>query len=79
MKKKFESKEEERKILIADIKDFFLKETDQEIGDLRAELVLDFFLEKIGAKIYNLGVNDARKWFREKFDDLDADFYLLEK
>ncbi|MFA5157839.1 MAG: DUF2164 domain-containing protein [Patescibacteria group bacterium] len=79
MKKKFELKEEEYKILLADIKDFFLKELDEELGDLRAEIVLDFILEKIGPKIYNLGVNDARRWFREKFEDLDADFFLLEK
>ena len=79
MKKKFELKEDEKKILITDIKDFFVKEFDEELGDLRADLVLDFFLEKIGPKIYNLGVNDSRKWFREKFEDLDADFYLLEK
>lgn len=79
MKKKFELKDEEKKILIADIKDFFVKEFDEELGDLRADLVLDFFLDKIGPKIYNLGVNDARKWFRDKFEDLDADFFLLEK
>lgn len=79
MKKKFELKDEEKKILIADIKDFFVKEFDEELGDLRSDLVLDFFLDKIGPKIYNLGVNDARKWFREKFEDLDTDFFLLEK
>lgn len=79
MKKKFELKDEEKKILIADIKDFFVIEFDEELGDLRADLVLDFFLDKIGPKIYNLGVNDARKWFRDKFEDLDADFFLLEK
>jgi len=79
MKKKFEFKDEEKQILIADVKDFFVKEFDEKLGDLRAEIVLDFILEKIGPKIYNLGINDARKWFREKFEDLDADFYLLEK
>lgn len=79
MKKKFVLKEEEKKIIIADIKDFFLEELTEELGDLRADIVLDFILEKIGPKIYNLGVNDSRKWFREKFEDLDADFFLLEK
>ncbi|PIU24219.1 DUF2164 domain-containing protein [Candidatus Berkelbacteria bacterium CG08_land_8_20_14_0_20_39_8] len=78
-KKEIELKNEEKKILISDIKEFFLYEFDENIGDLRAEIVLDFFLKKIGPKIYNRGVSDARKWFRGKFEDLDADFYLIEK
>ena len=79
MQKEIELSGDNKKIIIADIKDFFLKEFEEDLGDLRADIVLDFILEKIGTKIYNLGVNDARKWFREKFEDLDADFYLLEK
>ena len=79
MKKEIELKEADKKVLIADIKDFFLKEFDEELGDLRAEIVLDFILQKVGPRVYNKGVNDSRKWFKEKFEDLDADFYLLEK
>ncbi len=79
MKNQIEIKPEDKKVLIADIKNFFLIEIGDEIGDLRAEIVLDFILKKIGPTIYNQGVNDARRWFREKFEDLDADFYLLEK
>lgn len=78
-KKEIELSNDDKKVLIADIKDFFLKEFDEELGDLRAEIVLDFIVKKVGPKIYNKGVNDSRKWFREKFEDLDADFYLLEK
>jgi len=79
MKKEIELNDDDKKIIIADIKDFFLEEFEENLGDLRAEIVLDFMLKKVGPKIYNQGVNDSRKWFREKFEDLDADFYLLEK
>lgn len=79
MKKEIELSDDDKKVLIANIKDFFLKEFEEELGDLRAEIVLDFILQKAGPKIYNKGVNDSRKWFREKFEDLDGDFYLLEK
>lgn len=79
MKKEIELKPSDKKVLIADIKDFFRSEFDEELGDLRADIILDFILQKAGPVIYNKGVNDARKWFREKFEDLDADFYLLEK
>lgn len=79
MKKEIELSDGDKKIVMADIKDFFLKEFEEELEDLRAEIVLDFILKKVGPKIYNEGVNDSRRWFREKFEDLDADFYLLEK
>ena len=79
MKKEIELKPSDKKVLIIDIKDFFLKEFDEEIGDLRADIILDFILQKAGPVVYNQGVNDARAWFREKFEDLDVDFYLLEK
>lgn len=70
---------DKKKIFIADIKDFFLQELEQEIGDLKADIILDFILEKIGPEIYNTAINDSRKWFRGKFEDVDADFFLLEK
>jgi len=78
-KNKIKISNDKKKIFIAEIKDFFLKEFEQELGDLRADIVLDFMLEKIGPDIYNTAVNDSRKWFRERFEDLDADFFLLEK
>jgi len=78
-KKEIEIEDDKKKLLISEIKGFFIDEFDEEIGDLRADIILDFILKKIGPKIYNKGVNDSRKWFREKFEDLDADFYLLEK
>ncbi|MFA7244538.1 MAG: DUF2164 domain-containing protein [Patescibacteria group bacterium] len=79
MKKEIELNEDDKKILIGEIKDFFRKEFEEDLGDLRAEIVLDFILKKAGPAFYNRGVSDARKWFREKFEDLDADFYVLEK
>ena len=78
-KNKIKISNDKQKIFIAEIKDYFLKEFEQALGDLRADIVLDFMLEKIGPDIYNTAVNDSRKWFREIFEDLDADFFLLEK
>ena len=72
-------KQETKKELLSEIKSFFLQELDHEIGDLKAEIIFDFIINKFGPKIYNQGVADARKWFRERFEDLDADFFLLEK
>lgn len=63
------TKEKETK-LIAEIKGYFREERDQEIGDLAASLLIDFFLEKAGNDIYNQGVLDAHRFMGEKLEDL---------
>ena len=44
---------EERKQIISDIQYFFHQERDEEIGELAAGSILDFFAEQIGAHYYN--------------------------
>lgn len=61
---------EQKDQAIADIKEFFLSERDEEIGDLAAILLLDFFTEKLASTYYNLGIADAKAMLSEKLDDL---------
>ena len=70
---------EQKDKLIRDIQWYFEKEREEEIGNLGAELILDFFLKEIAPTIYNEGLNDAKAWFTSKLADLDIDFMLLEK
>jgi len=44
---------ERRDELVSEIKNYFLKEREEEIGDLAAGLVLDFIVEKIAPEFYN--------------------------
>jgi len=44
---------ERRDDMIAEIKNYFSKEREEEIGGLAAGLILDFTLEKIAPKFYN--------------------------
>jgi uncharacterized protein (DUF2164 family) len=44
---------------------------DDEIGNLGATLLLDFFVKEIGPTIYNQGVADAQAWMQDKVGDLD--------
>ena len=46
---------EQRDEMIAAIKHYFLKEREEEIGDLRAGLMLDFILEELAPEFYNPG------------------------
>jgi uncharacterized protein (DUF2164 family) len=52
------------------IKRFFSQELDDDIGDLKALRVLDFFLREIGPSVYNQAIADAQSFFQEKTADL---------
>lgn len=68
--KRIELSEEIKKGLLKDIRTFFELELDQNIGDLKAMLVLDFFIESIGMEIYNQGVEDSYSFMQERLGDL---------
>jgi uncharacterized protein (DUF2164 family) len=61
-----------RKLAIASIRRHFSEELDQDVGDLKASLVLDFFLAELGPSVYNLGVADAQAFFAERTEDLGS-------
>ena len=52
---------------------FFESERDEKIGTIAAEEILNFFLEHIGGKLYNKGLNDAKKALENRFEELRYD------
>lgn len=74
-----EIKKEKKLEMVKDIKAFFIDNRGEEIGDLQAELLLDFLIERIGIGIYNQALNDALYWFKGRMSDLEVDYYTLEK
>ncbi|SHI96274.1 DUF2164 domain-containing protein [Lutispora thermophila] len=70
MSKKIELSKEKHGHMILLIKNYFKKERDEELGDLAAMLILDFFIEKLAPEFYNQGVYDSYKYFSEKLEDL---------
>ena len=67
---KIEISKEEKKKAIKDIREYFLKERNEELGELAGELVFDFISEKLGPYFYNKAVIDVQKYMNEKVDDL---------
>jgi len=59
-----------KKQLVDEIKAYFSSERNEDIGDLAAELILDFIMAKIAPAIYNQAVSDCFKYFSEKLDDM---------
>ncbi len=67
--------EDRREAMLGDIRAFFEDSLDDDIGDLKARLVLDFFLGKLAAAIYNQAVGDAHAWTQDKLMDIEGELY----
>lgn len=61
-----------RKQAIASIQRFFRDELNMDVGDLKASMVLDYFLVEVGPAVYNKAVADASTFFAERASDLGA-------
>ncbi|MFD2648603.1 DUF2164 domain-containing protein [Devosia albogilva] len=70
---------EETKALVGEIQDYFREELDQQIGALPAEMLMQFFSERMGAYFYNRGLYDAQALVRKQIDSLSDDIFALEQ
>jgi len=74
-KKPVEFDDQTKKRMIEDIQVFFREERGDDMGELAAMLVLDFFVENLASEAYNQGLRDALRYMNERIDDA----YSLEK
>ena len=68
--KKLGLEKEYKENAIVQIKKFFWNARDEEIGDLAAILILDFFTEKLAPVFYNHGIKDAIAFLNETTEDM---------
>lgn len=61
---------ESRDEMVAEIKNYFIKERNEELGDLAAGLVFEFIREKLGPAFYNMGVYDSHRYMQDAAEDL---------
>lgn len=57
---------------------YFRDELDESIGDLKADLIVEFFIKQIGPQIYNQAINDAYAFIQDKLIDLEGALYVPE-
>ena len=70
--------QETSKQLHASIQRYFAENLDQDIGDLKAGMLLDYVLKEIGPSIYNQAIADAQAYFQGRVVDLEAVCYEKE-
>jgi uncharacterized protein (DUF2164 family) len=63
---------EQRAVMISAIKYYFLKERDEDLGDLASGFILDFIIERLAPEFYNQGVYDSYKFMNDRIEDLLA-------
>lgn len=84
MKKKdiflsFNLSDEVKKNILDEIKNYFYQERGEQIGFIASENLLEFFLGNIGKYIYNKALDDTKKWFENRMENMESDFYILYK
>jgi len=68
--KRIQLSEENKQDMIKKIKNYFANERDEDLGDLAADLVLDFVTDELGNHFYNQGIEDSIAYMSDKVDDL---------
>jgi uncharacterized protein (DUF2164 family) len=69
-KDKFKLTKEQREYMTSAIKAYFLKEREEELGDLASNMMLNFIMEEIAPEFYNIGVYDAYKYMSDRVEDV---------
>jgi uncharacterized protein (DUF2164 family) len=70
MLKNFPINDAAKRQMTDEIKRYFLEERGEELGDLAALLMLEFFADKLAPQFYNYGVQDAHEFMTQRLEDI---------
>ena len=70
---------DDRVALARALKAWLARELDVEVGGLEAEFLLDFLVDRIGPRFYNLGLRDAATALAKRMDVLTEALEELER
>lgn len=71
--------DERRADLVARIQRHLREQFEEEVGELKAGLLLDFFVKELGPAVYNQAIKDAHDFVADKLVDLEGEFYEPEE
>lgn len=70
---------EETQALVRALQGYFNRELEQTLGDIPAQMLLDFLIESLGPAFYNRGLYDAQAVIAARLEDLGDAVLGLEK
>ena len=71
--------DERRADLVTRIQAHLRENFDDDVGELKAGLLLEFFVKELGPAVYNQAIKDAHDFVAEKLIDLEGEFYEPEE
>jgi uncharacterized protein (DUF2164 family) len=75
---KIELSKQARSDAIASIQRYFQENMPEPIGNMAAGLLLNYFVEEVGAAIYNQAIADAQARIQRRMSDLEGELYVPE-
>lgn len=69
-------KKDRRKVLAEKVQAYFENELEEPIGQLKADLIIDFFMKELGPQIYNQALDDALAFIQDKLIDLEGTLFI---
>lgn len=70
---------EETKAMVGEVQDYLREELDLSVGALPAELLVQFFSERMGAYFYNRGLHDAQALIERRATEMSEAIFELEQ
>ncbi|GAA0773150.1 DUF2164 domain-containing protein [Roseibium denhamense] len=70
---------ETRTKLSNEIRRYLDEELEIGIGNMDADMLIEFISEHLGAHFYNLGLKDAQALIARRADDIADELYAMEK
>jgi len=73
-----ELSKEQRAQAVGSIERYFRENMEERIGNIQAAALLNFFLEEIGASVYNKAIADAQDRLQMRVGELDIECHADE-
>ncbi|MDE6662176.1 MAG: DUF2164 domain-containing protein [Lachnospiraceae bacterium] len=71
--------DEQKKQIADEVKAFYLDVRGEEIGIIEQQQIIELFCEHMAPVIYNKALDDAMRFMKEQFGNMESDYYLLYK
>lgn len=71
-------KQEVEQRLLASIQRYCAENLDEDVGELKARLLLDFCVREIGPSVYNQAILDAQAAMQDKIAEIETICYETE-
>ncbi len=71
--------DKQKKMIEDEITAFYLDVRGEETGIIEKQQILDLFIENLAPIVYNKVLDDVKKWYLQKQEEMNCDYYSLYK